>query len=232
MSNIGPGAYNSTLFTSVIPPLDTTHAEAFVFHVNIFILALVVLLIIPRIPRVFARLWSTSEWCNGYILLDRPYQRSPIAQSYRNAYPPTTSPKEVATDDSHTLFSHSNQPQRVDSKGKPLIISYPPHIASSVRFLRPLMKLLRYRISPGFSTGQFIVLLYYFGVLIYAAFYKSSPFTDPLRTGWVAIGQLPFVFAFAAKNNILGTFLGLSYAQVKSFPSCAVAVLMPSIACS
>lgn len=224
MSDTAPGVYNSTLFTAVIPLLDTTHAEVFVFHVNIFILALFVLLVIPRLPRVLARLWSTSEWCSGHILLDRPYRRSAIAQSYQNAYPPP-SPKEVATEDSHTLFSHSNQPQRIDGKGKPLIASYPPHVASSVRFLRPIMKMLRHRISPGFSTGQFIVLLYYFGILIYAAFYKSSPFTDPLRAGWVAIGQFPFVFAFATKNNVLGAFLGLSYAQVKSFASPTIVVL-------
>lgn len=213
MAYIAPGVYNGTIFTAVIPLLDTVHAEALVFHVDIFILALIALLVLLRLPRAFARLWSTSEWCNGHILLDRPYQRSTIAQSYQNAYPPPN-PKEVATEDSHTLFSHSNQPQRIDSKGRPLTVSYPPHVASSLRFLRPLISMCRHRISPGFSAGQFLVLLYYFSVLVYAAFYKSSPFTDPLRAGWVAIGQLPFVFAFATKNNILGAFLGMSYSQL------------------
>lgn len=210
MSDPAPGVPHSDV---VIPPLDSSRAEILVFHVNILILGIIGLFVLPRVPRMFARLWNTSEWCNGHILLDRPYQPPTVAQSYRNAYPPPHS-KEVATDDSHTLFSHSNQPRRVDGKGNPLIVSYPPHVASSIRLFRPLLATLRHRLSPGFSTGQFIILLYYFGILIYAAFYESSPFTDPLRTGWVAIGQFPFIFAFATKNNVLAMFFGLSYSQV------------------
>jgi hypothetical protein len=211
MSDPAPGVPYSAIVT---PPLDSSRAEILVFHVNIFILGIIVLLVLPSVPRMFARLWSRSEWCNGHILLDRPYQPpTTVAQSYRNAYPPPNS-KEVATDDSHTLFSHSNQPRRVDGKGKPIIVSYPPHIASSFRLFRPLLVTLRHRLSPGFSAGQFIILLYYFGILIYAAFYESSPFTDPLRAGWVAIGQFPFVFAFGTKNNVLAMLFGSSYAQV------------------
>jgi ferric-chelate reductase len=201
---------------TVVPALDSDHAEALVFHVNIFILAILVLLLILKLPRALALFWSTSEWCNGHILLDRPYRPSAISQSYQNAYPPPSS-KEVASEDSHTLFSHSHQPQRIDGKGNPILVSYPPHVASTIRFIRPLMATFRHRISPGFSAGQFMILLYYFGILIYASFYKSDPFTDPLRTGWVATGQLPFVFAFATKNNILGTLLGACYTEVNIF---------------
>jgi ferric-chelate reductase len=222
MVHSAASVYNSTMFTSVIPALSSRRAERFVFHVNLFILALFALLVIPRIPRMLAGLWRISEWCNGHILLDRPNRRPTVSRSYQNSHR-HPDPGGISTDDSHTLFSHSNQPQRIDDNGKPLAVAYPPHVASSARLLRPLVTILRRRISPGFSAGQFIVLLLYFGVLVYASFYKSSPFSDPLRTGWVATAQFPFVFAFVAKNNILGMFLGLSYAevtfwQVISFP--------------
>lgn len=220
--------YNSTMFTSVIPALNSGHAERFVFHVNIFILALFALLVIPRIPRMLACLWSISEWCHGHILLDRPYRRTAISRPYQNSSR-HLDPGVVSTDDSHTLFSHSNQPQRIDDKGQPLIIAYPPHVASSTRFLRPLVTLLKRRVSPGFSAGQLIVLLLYFAALVYASFYKSNPFSDPLRAGWVATGQFPFVFAFVAKNNILGMFLGLSYAEVIFSASHTAPILIGSI---
>ncbi|KAF8880563.1 hypothetical protein BD779DRAFT_1788575 [Infundibulicybe gibba] len=43
---------------------------------------------------------------------------------------------------------------------------------------------------------------------------RCAPFTDPVRAGWVAIAQVPFVFAFAAKNSVPGAFLGVGYEKL------------------
>lgn len=59
-------------------------------------------------------------------------------------------------------------------------------------------------------------MLAYFSILLFALLYKSSVWTDPGRAGWIAASQLPFLFAFAAKNNMIGWLLGVEYQKVRS----------------
>lgn len=214
MSDMTDEAYSLEHTTiNAVTPLNSPRAEALVFHATLFLLAVIALVAGFRLPRALARFWKASEWSSGHFLRSGSYRRSSstFVQSYPDAYPP---PKEAASDESHTLYSHAKHAERLNSKGMPLILSYPPHVTSCPRFLRSPLAPLRSRIAPSFSLAQVLVLLFYSCILIYAAFYKSSPFTDPLRTGWVAIAQLPFVFSFASKNNVLGMFLGLGYEKV------------------
>lgn len=104
--------------------------------------------------------------------------------------------------------------QRPTEKGAQATIRYPPHVDSSTEFLRPLLKPLRFRISPGFSIAQSLIFLVYFICLAYASLYKSNIFTDGSRTGWVAAAQLPLIFVLAQKNNVLGFLLGCGYEHV------------------
>ncbi|KAJ3765256.1 hypothetical protein FB446DRAFT_625068, partial [Lentinula raphanica] len=39
-------------------------------------------------------------------------------------------------------------------------------------------------------------------------------FTDTVRFGWITASQLPFVYAFGTKNNVLGMFLGIGYEKI------------------
>lgn len=190
------------------------NAGLFVYHVDIFVLALFALVVFARLPRGIARLWRISEWTNGHFFRyteDLPPAPSAVILTSRGDY---KTPKELASDDSH--YSHMKHARRVNSKGSTVSVVYPPHIASCMPFLRPVMKPLRSRISPGFSVTQTIALIIYLAILVYMTLYKSSgPFTDPDRAGWVAISQIPFAFAFAAKNNVLGAFLGFGYEKVR-----------------
>ncbi|KAF9465886.1 hypothetical protein BDZ94DRAFT_1188404 [Collybia nuda] len=201
-----------TSITVVLGALNSSRAEVLVFHATLFLLAIIALLVLLSAPRALARLWRTSEWCNGHFLRKGTYRRpTSIVRHYPD---PPSSSKEVASDDSHTLYTHTKHAERINDKDTSVILSYPPHVASCPRFLRPLVAPLRTRVAIGFSIAQGLTISLYSCILIYAAFYKSSPFTDPIRTGWVAIAQLPFVFAFATKNNVLGTFLGMGYERL------------------
>lgn len=91
----------------------------------------------------------------------------------------------------------------------------PPHVASCPRLLRSFLTLLRMRVMPGLSVARVIALVIYFFSVTYAGFYRSNIFTDPTRTGWVAISQLPVVFLFAQKNTPLGLILGYGYEKVR-----------------
>ncbi|KAG0693019.1 hypothetical protein DFH29DRAFT_1007765 [Suillus ampliporus] len=44
--------------------------------------------------------------------------------------------------------------------------------------------------------------------------YSSNPFTDPERAGWVIASQIPFVYALATKNNIIGMMVGVGYEKL------------------
>jgi len=79
---------------------------------------------------------------------------------------------------------------------------------------RRLLNPLRMRIAPGFSFGQLLILLAYLGTLVYGVFHNSNVLLDQSRTGWIAVSQYPFIYAFAQKNNLIGAFLGLGYEKV------------------
>jgi ferric-chelate reductase len=94
------------------------------------------------------------------------------------------------------------------------LTSYPPHVPEWPAIARPLGGFLRFRVAPSYSLGQFLLVLGYSAVMAYSWFYKSNPFADPNRTGFVAVSQLPIIIALATKNNLVGLFLGAGYEKV------------------
>ncbi|KAF9266856.1 hypothetical protein L218DRAFT_857455 [Marasmius fiardii PR-910] len=54
----------------------------------------------------------------------------------------------------------------------------------------------------------------YLSALIYPSVYKTNVFTDPVRFGWISVGQLPFLFLFSTKNNLLGLLMGIGYEKL------------------
>ncbi|KAG2004715.1 ferric reductase transmembrane component, variant 2 [Coprinopsis cinerea AmutBmut pab1-1] len=120
--------------------------------------------------------------------------------------------EEYAMDDYALPYSGGNhrrrgQVERVDVK-------YPPHFAVVPPFFRPLLSLSRVRLFDGYSTGQLALLASYFYTLVYATFFKSNPFIDATRPAWVAISQMPLLFALAQKNSLLGSLLGYGYEKL------------------
>ncbi|TEB36637.1 hypothetical protein FA13DRAFT_1762022 [Coprinellus micaceus] len=64
---------------------------------------------------------------------------------------------------------------------------------------------------PGYTLGQFLILMNYTYIMLYGTFMMSNPFTDGVRPGWLAVSQLPLVFALGQKSSILGSLLGYGY---------------------
>ncbi|KIY52167.1 hypothetical protein FISHEDRAFT_35808 [Fistulina hepatica ATCC 64428] len=184
-------------------------SEALVFHVNVLLLSLLALLVVLRIPRAIARLSRTAEWASGNMfrkaVLPPPVR---VPQMNDSAYPDTRRDGESSSDD-HTLFATAQQrvPYNIPA-------NYPPHVAACMQFFRPIVAPFHWRFSAGYSFYQVFVCLIYLGCLAYAAFYSNNPFTDSVRFGWVVIGQLPFVFAYATKANPIGMVLGLGYEKL------------------
>ncbi|KAJ6504187.1 hypothetical protein C8R47DRAFT_968696 [Mycena vitilis] len=188
-----------------------------VYHTVIFLLALVALVVVLRIPRALARLWRVSEWTRGHLL---GYEPSPPPSRFfsspgQGARPTTIGYLEGA---GSSQSSHTYEP-----KGREAVFSrtvappgsYPPRIEAAPVFLRSVVSLFRSRVAPGLSAAQFAVCAGWLGVILYPSIYRSTgPFTDINRYGFIAIAQVPFIFAFASKNNVLGMFLGVGYEKL------------------
>jgi ferric-chelate reductase len=205
----------------VITPPDLVNDATFVYHVDLFLVALLACVVVSRLPQAIA-LFSSSDWYNGHFFRYVPYRRSTtIVQALKATHPPPM--KGQWSEDSHSsATSHtsaSSKLKRLDKHGAQIVPIYPTHIASCMRFLRPIIAPLRARIVPGYSVAQFLIMTIYFWVLTYASFYKSNLFLEADRTGWVAIAQLPFIFALSQKNNLLGWLMGVGYEKVGHFAS-------------
>ncbi|KAK0199831.1 ferric reductase like transmembrane component-domain-containing protein [Desarmillaria ectypa] len=187
--------------------------ENLTYHIEIFVLALIALLFVCRIPRILARFSRWSEWTRGHFLRNVSFMtRSP--RIIHLTHDQISKETAGSSTDSHTLYTHATSVKRIDGKGRPAVMDYPPHVASCPAIFRGLASELSTRILPGYSVSQVICGLIYLSVFIYPTLYKSNPFSNPVRTGWVGIAQLPFIFAFTSKNNVLGPFLGMGYEKL------------------
>ncbi|KAF8336099.1 hypothetical protein F5887DRAFT_988205, partial [Amanita rubescens] len=214
------GLLSDDLSTIGTPSINS---QILAYDLDIFLAAVIGLIVLLRLPRGLARFWKSYEWCNGHILgYTRPSQRAAVSrrpsQSHPTRHPsasrnrgrsPGAEKAYAATDESHTLYSHAAM--RHNHKGQRIQPSYPPHVSSHPAFLRPLIHFLKLSYLPGYSNLQIFIMLAYFSILLFALLYKSNVWTDPDRAGWIAASQLPFLFAFAAKNNVIGWSLGVEY---------------------
>ncbi|KAI6044555.1 ferric reductase like transmembrane component-domain-containing protein [Pisolithus marmoratus] len=210
---------------------ETVDAVGLVFHVDLLILAVAAVFALATLPRAFARFSRGTEWQTGYILrstrLDyrQPRRPPPLRSPPTPAEKPTPMPPEephvassagheaVTSEESHTCVSHTQLIRRPSTR-KAAAKLLPPHVRSWSAVLPPVGNLLRYRLDSGFSLGQALVLGLYSAILVYPVFFQSEPFTDPLRTGFVAMSQIPLVYLLATKNNLLGMILAVGYEKL------------------
>lgn len=215
MSSSAPSANASSAATGTAAPPSGAGAkpgvdeQALVYHVSLLVLALIAVLFIVRVPRICARLLRWSEWSQGHFLRNVSFNGSPRIVNLSQDHGPSSGGGSSA--ESHTYYQHGTHIQRLDEKGGPMVVKYPTRVPTCPAFLRGFSSELSMRLLPGFSLAQVICGLLYLAAWIYPTFYKSNPFSDPVRTGWVGIAQLPFIFAFAGKNNAIGPFLGMGY---------------------
>ena len=91
----------------------------------------------------------------------------------------------------------------------------PVRVPNWMRILRPTLSYaLNFRVAPGFSFGNLLVLLVYTALILYASLRRPNPFVNPQRIGYLAISQVPIAVALAGKTNWLGLACGLGYEKV------------------
>jgi len=77
-----------------------------------------------------------------------------------------------------------------------------------------VVSVVNYPVAPGLTFIKALALVVMFGVLLYAGFYQSDPFSDPGRSGWIAAALFPIVAGIACKNNVFSWFSGVGYEKV------------------
>jgi hypothetical protein len=197
-----------TANTLVTEPSEssTVNNSKLVFDGDILILAIFACFVLLSLHRAYYYFFRGFEWLQGHILC----YKSP--DKWRNHYP-SAAEKGVDTTRSKRLHTPHSDNHHLEERRRTSMFP-PPHTPAISSILHPLASPFARRIIPGFSVGQATILGVYGGILQYESFYKSNIFTDPIRTGFVATAQIPFVFALATKNNLLGGLVGLGYEKV------------------
>ncbi|TFK47318.1 hypothetical protein OE88DRAFT_1738613 [Heliocybe sulcata] len=189
----------------------TVNPFQLVLYADVVLLCGVAVFALFTIPRFLARFSKGLEWGQGIFFQSAdvaPPRRSPKRRPTLNQQ----SSFQLGSEDSHTAHSHSHLVRRVSEKANGRVrYSFPPHVRSWSTLALPLARILNTSVSREFSLGQGILMLSYFGVLLFVALYQSSLFTDPVRTGFVAMSQIPVVVALATKFNVIGMVTDVAY---------------------
>jgi hypothetical protein len=118
-------------------------------------------------------------------------------------------------DDISIADSYDTYGEKISVQSEPRVEGpYPPHVLNHVASLRPMLKLMHARVNTGVPFSHVLVMAIWIGAVVFPAFYMTNAFTDPKRFGYITASQLPFVYAFGTKNNIVGTLLGIGYEKV------------------
>ncbi|CCM06220.1 uncharacterized protein FIBRA_08465 [Fibroporia radiculosa] len=172
--------------------------SAVVFWVDIFLVGILALFTLMQLPRILARLTNTEEARFGHLL----YTSQDLSRS-----------RFTSLSSANTMSSHAplfRRPSAEEEKGvQPIVV--PRHIPSWTAVLRPITTILRIPFIGRIHFGGGLLLTGYFVTLLFAGVYKTSLFMNQVRPGYVAVSQIPWVVAFATKNNIISFVSGIGW---------------------
>ena len=218
MSSHGPPAPSNgsatgdyTPAVAQTPPFDNAR---FVLNTIIFILAGFALFAVASWPRLLTRFSRGSEWARGHLVYHstKPQRRLPVIKR-RPTNPRNEKRRAPNSDDDHTTFSHIGLVRREGTHD--VKFSLPPHCRSWSGIYQRSSAILGIQLFEDCSLGRCVILLCYSAIIIFASLYKSNPFLEYVRTGWVSTAQIPIVFALATKSNVIGRFLSMGYEKVR-----------------
>lgn len=192
-----------------------------VYHADILIFGIILIFTLASLPRAYARLSRRSEWSQGHFL--RSITPLPATTPRFNPTRPPLAPVEpesfVDLDHGNSSTACAPLPSEhqnslmhvVNEKALP---KHPNHGPAASSIWHHAAFVLDYRVHENYSVNQVLLILVYIIIIFYVSFYQSDPFTDPHRAGFVIASQIPFVYALATKNNIIGMMVGVGYEKL------------------
>ncbi|KIM55324.1 hypothetical protein SCLCIDRAFT_302950 [Scleroderma citrinum Foug A] len=206
----------------------TVSDESLVANIDIAISIIILVLALFNAPRAVARFTNRSEWFQGILLRYVPLTCKPrINLNTESIYLHSDPTKQPIDLDNSTSSCSATLKALPPIPGQALKHAYagplssgekqPVHVPMFLSVVHPLANILTRRVYEGYTIGHVLLIVGYTAIVFYAGFYQSNPFVDPLRAGWVATSQIPFLYAFATKNNVIGMLLGAGYEKLNYF---------------
>ncbi|KAI0666438.1 iron reductase [Trametes maxima] len=232
-------ATNASTSTQAHSAGPTVNNAELMLNVDIFLFCAAALFVLLLLPRATIRFTHKREWVDGHFLrsdivdapasvVRRPSKRDAVIAPVSPAHIPVPKPTQksyeledtekwaTTTDASHTYAPHDDLMRKASTASgrERRRQNVPTHMPGWSTTLSSLAAFLRTTIRPGLTIGKALVELTYLGVILYAGLYKSNPFTQPIRAGFVAVSQIPIVIALGTKNNVLGMLIGFGYERL------------------
>jgi hypothetical protein len=192
-----------------------------VYHADILIFGIILIFTLANLPRAYARFSRRSEWSQGHLLrsiiVPLPYTKPRTNLNLTLSYPEKAPFGDFDNGGSSITCAALPSQHRInlahidDEKALPKVPNRDPTVSS---IWHPVASVLRSRVHDNYSVNQVLLMLAYITIIFYVSFYKSDPFTYPHRAGFVITSQIPFVYALATKNNIIGMMVGVGYEKV------------------
>lgn len=194
------------------------------YHLDIVIIIVILLCALLNVPRAVARFANSSERFRGYLLRYVPLRHKPRINLNTQSIYLYSDPEKSAIDlnDSSegctttfkALPALPTQPLGITTNGSPSGGQKLVHMPMLSSLVHPVTNILSRSVHEGYTVGQVLLMAGYAAMVFYCGFYKSNPFSDPLRAGWVVTSQIPFVYIFASKNNLVGALVGVGYEKL------------------
>lgn len=196
------------------PPASQLNPTTFFLYFDVVLLFVVALFVLFALPRMVARFMRASEWFAGCFLRRVSIARDGPFTTFKGASGYSFSEKMVSTRAESTYSSSSDSHSINMAVGTGAPKNPPVYVPAWSTVLPAGAKILSMKLRPGYSLGQVALMMGYFAAVAYAALFDVNLFTSPARLGYVAVSQMPVIYVLAAKNNILGTLLGVGYEKV------------------
>ncbi|KIM54758.1 hypothetical protein SCLCIDRAFT_136113 [Scleroderma citrinum Foug A] len=71
------------------------------------------------------------------------------------------------------------------------------------------------RVNNRLSVAQVLVMIAYSAGILTSLNFRCQIFSRSIRGGWIVAAQIPFLYAFAMKNNVLGYLTGFGYEKLQ-----------------
>lgn len=206
-------------------PTGMSMDELIVCWLDIAVLGVVAIFFLAALPRAVARFVTFSEWKRGLMLYGGSpvKRRTPARSNFRaddlRRQNTEVTLKDWTTDQSHTLAMHGYTSEKTGKGDRAFAGNNnnnpPPHVASMSSILYPFSSFFAYDVAPGKSIGKLTLAFLFVAAVVTLLFVlDGNPLTHAVRPGWIATGLIPVTIAFATKNNVIGTLLGMGYERV------------------
>ncbi|KAI9459069.1 hypothetical protein HD554DRAFT_2029376 [Boletus coccyginus] len=185
-------------FEGRAPPSTPISDSTLVYDLDIFILAVTLVLFLFNVPRALVYIANNRSDVQGYLL-----RHATQFRMYRSPSGTTPQSKEKGPlEDCIPTLESDAMPKQ------------PWHLPMHFSLRNPAASFMQYRALGNYTVVQVFLMTGYTAAVFFAAFYESNPFTKPRRAGWVITSQIPFVYAFATKNNVVGLLVGVGYEKL------------------